>query len=178
MPSGPCPARPTSASHLQQQTREQLQLFPLQYPTLSLPARLETRAHEHDQEKQFSFGAAELSCARSSGLGWLSPAKAAARPSPPSSLFPLPPAPSRLVPIPTIASAAPSPPTKAAPDEGATASALSRDPAAVSHLSWHMPPTASTLKHNTLSETRWRQTLYGPGILAGPRLAMPEAAPQ
>ena len=88
VPCGPCPARPTSASHLQQQTREQLQLFPLQHPTLSLPARLETRAHEHNQEKQFSFGAAELPCARSSRLGWPSPAMAAARPSHPSSLVP------------------------------------------------------------------------------------------
>lgn len=106
VPSGPCPAQPTSASHLQQQTREQLQLFPLQYPTVSLPARLETRAHEHDQEKQFSFAAAELSRARSSGLGWPSPAKAAARPS---SLSSQPPSPSRLVPIPVIAPAAPTP---------------------------------------------------------------------
>lgn len=87
MPRGPCPARPTSASHLQQQTREQLQLFPLQDPTLSLPARLETRAHEQDQEKQFSFGVAELSRARSRGLCWPSPAEAAARPSPPSCLL-------------------------------------------------------------------------------------------
>lgn len=124
MPCSPCPAQPTSASHLQQQTREQLQLFPLQHPTFSLPTRLETRAHEHDQEKQFSFGAAELSRARSSGLGWPSPATAATRPSPPSSLPPPPPppAPSRLVPILTIAPAAPSPPPKATMEEGAAAS--------------------------------------------------------
>lgn len=88
MPCGPCPEQLNSASHLQQQTRAQLQLFPLQHPTLSLPARLETRAHKHNQEKQFSFGASKLSHARSSGLGWPSPATAAAKPSPPSCLCP------------------------------------------------------------------------------------------
>lgn len=87
-PHGPCPLWPTSASHLQQQTRGQLRLFPLQHPTLSLPAQLETRAHEHNQEKQFSFRAAKLSRARSSGLGWPLPAMADTRPSPLSYLSP------------------------------------------------------------------------------------------
>lgn len=87
MPCRPCPLWPTSASHLQQQTRGQLQLFPLQHPTLSLPAQPETGAVEHNQEKQFSFRAAKLSRARSSGLGWPLPAMADTRPSPVSAPY-------------------------------------------------------------------------------------------
>lgn len=88
MPCGPCPLQPTSASHLQQQTRGQLQLFPLQHPTLSVPAQLETGAHEHNQEKRFSFRGAKLSRARSNGLGWPLTAMADTRPSPLSYLLP------------------------------------------------------------------------------------------
>jgi len=180
MPRGPCPARPTSASHIQQQSMEQLQLFPLQYPTPSLPARRETGAHKHDQEKQFSFGAAELSRARSSRLGWPSPPTAAVRPSPPSSPSPLPPAPSRLVPVPMKAPAAPSPPQKPHRRKRQQLQPLPAMPPQPGHTS-----LACATDCLRIGAQHPKQDLLAPDAVGqaslqvpGSRLAMPEAAPR